>query len=67
MISIWAVEVSTPHARRCSMASSRFQLVLGISSSKAWSTAATATSAFAAGLPSGSVAAMVTCALPRTG
>ena len=32
MISICAVEVSTPQLRRCSMASSRFQLALGISS-----------------------------------
>ncbi|MNV39217.1 hypothetical protein D3C71_1307890 [compost metagenome] len=66
MISICAVDVSTPQLRRCSMASSRFQLVLGISSSRAWSTAARATSALAAGLPPGSVAVMVTWALPRT-
>jgi len=67
MISICAVEVATPQLRRCSMASSTFQLVLGMSSSSAWSTAANATSAWAAGLPLGKVAVMVTCALPRTG
>ncbi|OQC08868.1 MAG: hypothetical protein BWX79_01569 [Alphaproteobacteria bacterium ADurb.Bin100] len=49
------------------MASSRFQLVLGISSSSAWSTAATATSAPAAGCPLGNFPVMVTLAVPRTG
>jgi hypothetical protein len=67
MISICAVDVSTPQARCCSMASSRFQLRLGMSSSRAWSTAASATSAFAAGWPLGSLAVMVTFACPRTG
>ena len=59
MISICAVEVDTPQLRRCSIASSSCQLVLGISSNSAWSTAASATSAWAAGWPLGSVARMV--------
>ncbi|MEO6054348.1 MAG: Ohr family peroxiredoxin, partial [Chthoniobacterales bacterium] len=35
MISICAVDVSTPQARRCNIASRMFQLLLGISSSRA--------------------------------
>ncbi|CAJ3425635.1 Uncharacterised protein [Burkholderia pseudomallei] len=67
-ISICAVAVSTPYARRCSIASSRSQLRFGISSRSASSTAASAICVPAgAGLPSGSVTFTRACAVPRTG
>ncbi len=65
MISIWAVEVSTPQERFWYMASSSAQVSLLLSSSKAWSTAATDTAAPAAGLPLGSLASIVTLAVLR--
>ena len=66
-ISICAVDVSTPYARRRSIASSRSQLLFGISSSRASSTAATAICVPAgAGWPFGSVTFTCACALLRT-
>ncbi len=66
-ISICAVDVSTPYARRRSIASSRSQLLFGISSSSASSTAATAICVPAgAGWPLGSVTFTCACALLRT-
>ncbi|MDR8955244.1 hypothetical protein FEP76_03750 [Burkholderia multivorans] len=66
-ISICAVAVSMPYARRRSIASSRSQLAFGISSSSASSTAAIAICVPAgAGCPFGSVTLTCARAVPRT-